>query len=168
VARRYGGGEPEALRSALGLSARELPDAPPPDDWYPIGWQLGMTRLVVDRHLAGEILPLEGMIHEDAQRDRKPEGIKEKMARLVLTPKRLLGASHKVYPHIYDAGRVEADVTRHLATLRWSGAAFMGEPVWRVLQVFAVRGVFTALRAPERRIEARDGGADGFELTVRY
>lgn len=167
VARRFGSAEPDALRDALGVSARELPDAPVQEGWYPIAWQLGLTRLIVDRHLDGDILRLEALIREDATRDRKPETLVERLARRMLTPRRLLAASKKVYPHVYDAGGVETRVTRRQATLSWSGAEFMAEPVWRILQVFAVRGVFLGLEAPEPGLEA-SGGEERFTLIVDY
>lgn len=164
--RRYGNGEPDALRAAMGLSARDLPDAPGREDWVPIAWQLGLTRLLVERHLGGDMLALERLIHEDARR-KEPRAV-DRLARLVLTPRKLLAAAEKVYPHVYDSGRVEADVERHHAVFRWSGAAFMGEPGWRVLQVFAVRGVFAALGKPAPECQAHAAGEAGFELVVRY
>lgn len=164
--RRYGHDEPDALRAAMGLSARDLPDAPGREDWYPIAWQLGLTRLLVERHLGGDILALEHLIHEDARR-KEPRAV-DKLARLVLTPRKLLSAAEKVYPHVYDSGGVEADVERHHAVFRWSGATFMGEPGWRVLQVFAVRGVFAALGKPAPECQARAASGGGFELVVRY
>lgn len=166
VRRRFGEGEADALRAALGIGACELPDAPDKEGWYPVGWQLGLTRLIVDRHLGGDVLKLERLIHEDAR--RKHGRVAERVARLVLSPRRLLGAAHKVFPQVYDHGRAEADVDKRRAVLRWSGAAFMGEPLWRVLQVFAVRGIFEALRAATPHCEGRGAGEAGFELVVRY
>lgn len=166
VRRRYGEAEPDALRAAMGLTARELPDEPGREDWYPIAWQLALTRLLADRHLGGDLLRLEQLIHEDAR--RKPERVADKVARLLLTPRRLLAAGEKVYPHVYDVGRVDADVERHVAVFRWTGAAFMGDPTWRVLQVFAVRGVFEALHKPAPDCQGHSRGEQGFELVVRY
>ncbi len=166
VRRRFGETEADALRAAMGIGARELPDAPDKEGWYPVGWQLGLTRLIVDRHLGGDVLKLERLIHEDAQREHGR--VAERVARLLLSPRRLLGAAHKVFPLVYDLGRAEAEVDRKRAVLRWSGAAFMAEPLWRVLQVFAVRGIFEALRAAEPACEGRGVGEAGFELIVRY
>ncbi len=166
VGRRYGDAEPDRMRAALGLTRVELPDQPEKEGWYPVGYQLGLTRVLVDSHLGGDILKLEALIHEDAR--RKQQGVGAKVARWLLTPRRLMGAAEKVYPHVYDIGAVDADVQKHLATFRWSGAAFMEEPIWRVLQVFAVRGLFDALGEPQPEIRAAEPDGDRFEVVVRY
>ena len=165
VRRRFGSSEADQLRAALGLTASDLPDAPDPLGWYPIAWQLALTRLISDRYLGGDLLALEPLLREDAR--SKQQRLIGHVLRLAVSPRRLLMGSERVWGNLYDRGRFQAEVGKHHASLRWSGAAFPSEPTWRVLQVFALRATFDALHAKEPMCHGRDLD-DGFELDVRF
>ncbi len=166
VRRRFGEGAADALRAEIGASAVELPDAPESDRWFPVAWQLALTRRIVDRHLGGDMLRLEPMLREDAR--RQPTRLVDRVARLALSPKRILGASDRIQAGLFDLGKAEAHVERTRATILWTGAPFFADPTWRVVQVFAVRAMFDHLRAKEPRIAGREIAADAFELVIDF
>lgn len=167
VRRRFGPGEPEVLRATLGVDARALPDAPDKESWVRVSHQLALTRQIAERHLGGDLLALEALLREDAR--QKADRWVDRVVRLALSPRRVLGETKKIHAALYDLGEASATVDKHRATITWRGAAFFGEPTWRTLQVFAVRGLFDTLGGSVRVVEAR--GADresGFALTIAW
>lgn len=167
VRRRFGAGEPDALRETLGVDARTLPDAPDKDGWVRVAHQLALTRQIAERHLGGDLLALEDLLREDAR--RKSDRWVDRVVRLALSPRRILGETRKIHAALYDQGQAEAAVEKHQATITWRGAAFFGEPTWRTLQVFAVRALFDTLGGSVRIVDARGADrASGFALTVAW
>lgn len=166
VARRWGTGAVSRVRARAGIAAAHLPDAPARDAWYPVWCQLALTRAIADEFLGGDLVALEPLLREDAA--RTPDRWIDRVAKLALTPPRILKMTSKVYGALYDVGRAEAEVGPHAADVRWSGAAFMGEPTWRVMQVFATRAMFTTLGKPEPTVTAFDAGPSAFRLTATW
>lgn len=166
VARHWGREGVARVRSRTGIDAGRLPDAPARESWYPVWFQLALTRAIADEFVAGDLLALEPLIREDAA--RTPDRWIDRVVRLALTPQRILRATSKVYGALYDLGRADAEVGAREATVRWSGAAFMSEPTWRTMQAFAVRAMFTTLNRPAPTITAFDAGPGTFGLTARW
>lgn len=166
VRRRFGEDAANVLRAELGVSSSELPDAPDADKWFPVAWQLALTRRIADHHLGGDMLRLEPMLREDAR--RQPTRLVERLARIALTPRRILGATDKIQASLFDLGKAEATVEKTRATIRWSGAAYFADPTWRIAQLFAVRAMFDALHAKEPRCLGRETQPDGFALFITF
>jgi len=166
VRRRFGEDAADALRAELGVSIRDLPDAPDADKWFPVAWQLALTRRIADRHLGGDMLRLEPMLREDAR--RQPTRLVERLARIALTPRRIIGATDKIQAALFDLGKAEARVEKTRATIRWTGAAYFGDPTWRIAQLFAVRAMFDALHAREPKCSGLETSPDGFELFIEF
>lgn len=166
VARRAGDAAVTRLRAELGLGPEVLPDAPRADAWYPVACQVALTRAIVDVALGGDVLALEPLLSEDAA--RAPRERLLELALRALGPKRLLKRTAKVHAWLYDSGKADAEVSDHAARITFGGAAFFGNPTWRVLQVFATRGM---LRGFEREITSLLVDLDGddrFALEVRW
>lgn len=161
VNRRYGPGEADLLRAALGVTHHQLPDSPDPEARMPVGWQLALTRLIAERHLQGDLLALEPLLIEDAR--RRPVSLVERVARLAISPKKILAQSEKIHRNLFDVGQCRVELDKHRVTLTWTGSPLFSEPTWRVLQAFAIRGMYTVLNAhpPAPQGEARP---DGFRL----
>jgi hypothetical protein len=166
VARHWGPDGVARVRSRTGIDAVRLPDAPVREGWYPVWFQLALTRAIGDEFVGGDLLALEPLIREDAA--RTPDRWIERVVRLALTPQRILRATPKVYGALYDRGRADAEVGAHEATVRWREAAFMSEPTWRTMQAFAVRAMFTTLKRTAPTITAFDAGPGTFGLTARW
>ena len=165
VMRRYGPDEADQLRSLLGVDRHQLPDSPEPDQRVPVGWQLALTRLIAQRHLGGDLLRLEPLLMEDAS--RRPVSLAERIARKALSPRRLLGQSSRIHAAIFDRGQCLADVSKHEATLTWTGASMFAEPTWRVVQIFALRGMYDVLDHRPPSVSA-DEVHDGFRVHLTW
>lgn len=165
VNRRFGAGESERLRAAVGIGAAALPDAPDAEARVPVGWQLALTRAIAERHLSGDLLRLEALLIEDAR--RRPVSLVEKVARLAVSPKRILSQAEKIHGNLFDVGRCAADLGKSGGTLTWTGARLFEEPTWRVLQCFAIRGMCAVLnhRLPTLTGETLD---EGFRLHLTW
>ena len=166
VARRAG---PEAvgrLRAEVGLDPALLPDAPKPEAWYPVAYQVGLTRAIVDVALGGDVLALEPLLAEDTAR-----GVRDRllvMAMRALGPKRLLKRTDKAHDYFYDVGRASAEASDGHALMRFEGAAFFGNPTWRMLQVFAVRGMLKGFDRTIQSLRVDVAGHDRFALDVSW
>jgi hypothetical protein len=155
VRRRFGANEPDVVRQALGVDAQTLPDAPTDDAWVRVAHHLALTRQLVERRLGGDLLALEALVREDA-RSNSDRWV-DRVVRLALAPRRVLAETKRIHSALYDAGEAEAAVGKNDATITWHGAPFFGEPTWRVLQVFAVRGLFHTLGGSVRVVRAEGG-----------
>jgi hypothetical protein len=166
VARRFGPDEPTQLRAMLGLDAQALPDAPHADRWVPVGWQPALTRLIAERHYGGDLWRLEPLLREDAR--TRPVGLIERVLRLAVRPATVIAASPKVHRGLYDIGRCDVSSAGQVTTLAWRGARLFEEPTWRILQLFAIRGLCDALGAREPRCTPREIGPTAFSLEVCF
>lgn len=163
--RRWG---PEAvlrLRQDLDLDAGTLADEPSKTDWFPIALWLRLTDAIVARHLGGDLLSLEPLVVEDA---RRAAGLTAKLVARQLGPARILAASSRIHGWLYDVGAVDAETSDNAATLRWTGAAVFGQPTWRALQVFALRGAVETAGGADVSLELLDCPEDGFALVARW
>lgn len=165
VNRRYGAGESARLRAEIGLDTTQLPDSPDPDTRVPVGWQLVLTRAIANRHLGGDLLALEPLLLEDAQ--RRPVSFAEKVARMTISARRILGHAEKIHRDLFDVGTCQADLDRRGGTLTWTGARLFTEPTWRVLQAFAIRGMCTVLNERPPTLTG-EGQVDGFRLHLTF
>jgi hypothetical protein len=165
VNRRFGAGESERLLSAVGIERAALPDAPDPEARVPVGWQLALTRAIADRHLGGDLLRLEALLIEDAR--RRPVSLVERVARLAVSPRRVLSHAEKIHGNLFDVGACRAELGKSGGTLTWTGARLFAEPTWRVLQCFAIRGMCAVLneRPPTLAGESID---EGFRLHLAW
>lgn len=143
VNRRFGASESERLLASIGIERAALPDAPDPEARVPVGWQLVLTRAIAERHLGGDLLELEALLIEDAR--RRPVSLVERMARLAVSPRRILGHAEKIHGNLFDVGACKAELGKSGGTLTWTGARLFSEPTWRVLQCFAIRGMCAVL-----------------------
>lgn len=143
VNRRFGAGESERLQAVVGIERSALPDAPDPEARVPVGWQLALTRAIAERHLGGDLLKLEAMLIEDAR--RRPVSLVERVARLAVSPRRILSHAEKIHGNLFDVGACKAELGKSGGTLTWTGARLFSEPTWRVLQCFAIRGMCAVL-----------------------
>lgn len=161
VNRRFGAGESERLLLAVGLERAALPDAPDPEARVPVGWQLALTRAIAESHLGGDLLKLEAMLIEDAR--RRPVSLVERVARLTVSPRRILSHAEKIHRELFDVGACAAELGKAGGTLTWTGARLFAEPTWRVLQCFAIRGMCAVLdeRPPLLWGESLDSGLAG-------
>lgn len=161
VNRRFGAGESERLRAVVGIERAALPDAPDPEARVPVGWQLALTRAIAERHLGGDLLRLEALLIEDAR--RRPVSLVERVARLAVSPKRILSHAEKIHGNLFDVGACSADLGKSGGTLTWTGARLFMEPTWRVLQCFAIRGMCAVLneRPPTMWGESLQSGGAG-------
>jgi hypothetical protein len=165
VSRRAGPGAVERLRAHLGLGPDLLPDHPPAERWYPVGYQLALTRAIIDLALGGDALALEPLLAEDTARARDKVLL---FALRTLGPRRVLRGTSKVHAHLYDVGRAEADVADSSARLSFRGAAMFADPTWRILQLFAVRGMLRGFRRDLVELVADPEGEDRFTLQVAW
>lgn len=165
VNRRFGAGESERLRALVGIGAGALPDAPNPEARVPVGWQLALTRAIAERHLGGDLLRLEALLIEDAR--RRPVSLVERVARLAVSPRRVLSHAEKIHRDLFDVGACKAELGKSGGTLTWTGARLFAEPTWRVLQCFAIRGMCAVLneRPPTLFGESLD---EGFRLHLAW
>jgi len=165
VERRGGSDAVARLRERVGIGPELLPDAPKFDGWYPVGYQIALTRAIVDVALDGDILALEPLLAEDATRfrDRLLE-----MAMRALGPKRLLKRTAKAHAWLYEGGQAEAEVGDGAAVISFRGAAFFANPTWRVLQIFATRGMLRGFGRDITKLQADAEGEDRFTLEVAW
>lgn len=136
-ARHFGAAAVERLRDGLPEWARDLPDEPPEDAWFPVGVQLRLTELVIDELLGGDALGLEALLADDVQR-----GVSRAIALFLRTvgPAPVLGRAKQIHPSLYDVGRVSAELGTGRALVRCEDALLFGHPTWSLLQMFAHRG----------------------------
>lgn len=139
--RHFGDAAVDRLRDALPEWARDLPDDPPEDAWFPVGLQLRLTELVIDDLLGGDALALEPLLAADVLR-----AVSRPTALFLRTvgPAPILGRAKQIHPSLYDVGKVGAEIVGTHATIRCEAAALFGHPTWSLLQLFAHRG-FVAL-----------------------
>ena len=163
--RRWGPDAVRGLREAIDADAQTLADEPNKTDWLPIHVWLRLTDAIVARHLDGDLRRLEPMVVEDA---RKAAGLTAKLVARQLGPARILGASARIHGWLYDVGEVQAETGDNAATLRWSGAAVFGQPTWRALQVFALRGAIETAGGAGAAVELLPSEEDGFTLMARW
>lgn len=171
VNRRFGAGESERLRAVVGIERSALPDAPDPEARVPVGWQLALTRAIAERHLGGDLLKLEAMLIEDAR--RRPVSLVERVARLAVSPRRILSHAEKIHGNLFDVGACKAELGRSGGALTWTGARLFSEPTWRLLQCFAIRGMCAVLneRPPTmwgESLEDSRAEAEGFRLHLTW
>ena len=135
--RHFGDAAVERLRAGLPAWARDLPDEPPEDAWFPVGIQLRLTELVIDELLGGEAARLEPLLCEDVAR-----GVSRATGLFLRTvgPAPVLGRAKQIHPSLYDVGTVHARLTPGRASLHCADAALFGHPTWSLLQLFAHRG----------------------------
>jgi len=165
VTRRAGPGAVSALREALGLDARALPDAPPREAWYPVGYQLALTRAIVDRSLGGDVLALEPLLMEDAGR------VRDKVAAVTMRlmgARRLFGKTSEVHGWLYDLGAARAEVADHRARVVLSGARYFAEPTFRALQLFATRALLRGLGKTLVDLRADAAPDDGLVIEAAW
>jgi len=141
-----------------------LPDDPEPAAWYPAQLQLDATLAILQRGFGGDEEALAAALIEDGMGSIAPAARK---ALKLLGPQRVLARAGAIHPHLYDVGTCEAEAGRGFARLQWTGDPLFGDPVWRLLQVAATRGL---LAAAGRNAEPPTtvGEATGFRLAVRW
>ena len=152
----------------LVASVREEVPAVPADveplGWFPVQWQLCITRHVLAAGCGGEEQrAIDALVEYGiANADRM-----SLTAAKWLGPARVLGLAPKIHPHLYDVGACESDVGRRVARLRWTGSPLFGDTTWRLLQRAAVAGV---MRACGRNGAASSGVGDqsSYELSVKW
>lgn len=165
VRRRAGDEAVVRLRAATGIDAARLPDAPKATDWYPIAYQVALTRAIVDHALGGDVLALEPLLADDTARAG------DKLIALALRtlgPKRLLKRTAKAHGWLYDVGHADAAVDDGRARLDFVGAAHFANPTWRVLQLFALRGMLGGFGREIVSLCADVAGDDRFAVEVRW
>lgn len=165
VARRYGADGVAAVRADAGVSPLDVPDQPARDGWYRVAHQVALTRAITDRFLGGDLAALEALLREDALRVQDRWVLK--VMRLAISPRRILAGGEKLHAALYDQGHLAVEVERHAATYRFHGARYFAEPTWGALQIFAMRGLFLALRAPLPVIRGQ-ASEDGLILHLTY
>jgi hypothetical protein len=136
-ARHFGAPAVARVREGLPAWARDLPDDPPGDAWFPVGLQLRLTELIIDRLLDGDAAALEPLLHEDVRRT-----VSRTTAMFLRTvgPTPVLGRAKQIHPSLYDVGKVRAEVGHGRATISCTGAMLFVHPTWAMLQRFAHRG----------------------------
>lgn len=142
-----------------------LPERPDPDAWLPIGQVLALARALVVHVTGGDVLALEALLTDDALRTRDKVllfAVRPLGARWVLNKTAALHAS------LYDRGVAAADVGARTARLSFAGAPFFGDATWRLLQVFATRGMMRAFKHEVHDVKVALDGADRFALEVRW
>ena len=153
------------LRTELDIDEASLPDQPKAMAWFPVGYQVALTRRIVDLTLGADMLALEPWLIADATRAR------DRVIQLALRtigPRRVLASAPKIHRHLYDVGEVAVVVGRRSATVRFSSARLFANPTWRVLQLFATRGMLAGFKRTITLLEADDSSSDGFEIQVEW
>ena len=90
------------------------------------------------------------------------------LALRTLGPKRLLRRTAKAHAWLYDVGHADAAVDDGVARIDFTGAAHFGDPTWRVLQLFAVRGMLAGFGREITSLCADPSGDDRFAVEVRW
>jgi hypothetical protein len=163
---RWGAEALATLRAELGITVDALADAPARTDWFPVAHQLKITRYVADVFASGDLLAVERLIEQDTHR-----GTGKAMARWAarrVGTRRVLKSAPRLHPEGYDQGSVTVEVGRGSGMLRFRGAPFFGAPVWRTLQLFAVRGLVRYMGDTLVENWGVDQGPDGFDVGVRW
>ncbi len=163
--RRWGEDAPALLRGDLGLDESLLPDVPPMRDWLPVERWIRLTDAIVARYLDGDALALEPLVIADA---RRSAGITARVFARQLGVSRILGATGRIHGWLYDVGEAEATVAEGEATIRWSEAALFGQPTWRLLQVFGLRGAVETAGGKSPQVQLVDAAEDGFCLRATW
>ncbi len=163
--RRWGDGAPDTIRLDLGVDATQLPDVPAKSEWLQVALWLRLTDAIVARFLDGDALALEPLMVADA---RRSAGLTARVVARQLGGLRILGATGKIHGWLYDVGHAEAAVEDGEATIHWSGAALFGQPTWRLLQVFGLRGAIASAGGRAPGVELLPCDADAFKLIVRW
>jgi hypothetical protein len=153
--RHYGAEGVAAVRAATGIDAVALPDQPADKGLYPIGLQSLLVRATAERWFDGDLLALEPGLRADALASRNRWS--DRVMRRLVSPWWVLGQATRIHAGLYDLGRAESEVGKGRARIVWSGARFMAEPTWGVMQAFAIRGLFAATRGVEPELEATPG-----------
>jgi hypothetical protein len=147
------------VRRELGAAGHLLPDDPPPRAWLPLWLQIRVTDLIVDHLLGGDILALEPLVAEDAARN--DDKLLAWMVRK-LGPRMLMRQAGTAHGHVYDLGRVRSEVEESQAVVVFEGAAFFGNPTWRVLQLFSQRLMLDGMGRARREAVGFDLGPESF------
>ncbi len=163
---RFGPGSAARVRAITGLNPEQLPDDPPRDRWFPVGWQLAVTTAAIDTVLAGDLGGLERLLLDEAL--STVDRLKQQVLRLTVRPGLVLKGSDRIYRALYRPGGAEAEVGRREARLQWHGADFQQEPVWQALQVTALVGMFRALGIDDAHIGLVSGPTEPLTLDVRW
>jgi len=165
LGRDFGAAAVERLRADLALPAGLLPDAPERRAWFPVPFQLMVTRYAGERLLDGDLLALEARLHDAGHRTR--DRVVE-WAIATVGPGVVFKNTERIHRWLYDRGRARTTVHRNNALFEFQGAEFFAEPTWRLLQCFAVRAAIRLLKRDLRSLEAFDRGPDAFAVAVTW
>lgn len=165
VRRRFGVAALARVRAGLPAWARDLPDEPPRDIWFPVGLQLHLTELVVDTCLDGDMLRLEAPLHEDIRRTL-PRGTA--MLVRALGPGRILARAEQIHPQLYDVGHARVRSETLGASVRCHGAALFGHPSFALLQAFAHRGLVELSGRRVHSLRASCPSDDALSIELRW
>jgi hypothetical protein len=175
VTRALGPGAAERVRAESRLTLAELPDAPDPASWLPVGHQLRVTRATLRLASGGLdalprllVAPALGLIG----------GVKRQLLRLTLPPARLLARTDSINAALYRPGAAVASpvvtttpargTAQHEAVVSWHGAPFHLDATWQALQVAALTGYFKALDATLLLALTPPQTPQGFTLALRW
>ena len=120
----------------------QLPTAPAASAWYPLAFQLAITRLLYEEgHDGDECATVRALV------DHTLASIDHRVVRAAswLGPRRIFDLAPKIFPQLYDFGACEAQTTRKVANLRWTGSTVFSDDMWRLLQRAALLGVEVSL-----------------------
>lgn len=129
--RNFGPHAPAAARERLGSCAAELEDAPDPKQWVAVQLHLRLTDAIVETACAGKRAALYDAMLEGVRHDL---GRWQRALLRQLGPRRLFGQSMRGYAHLYDHGRVRADVDGAAATVLFVDNPWCADSTWRFLQ----------------------------------
>ncbi len=155
ITRGLGEGAIWRLREVTGLGVDQLPDSPRDGAWYPVSHQLRLALGALSLMPGAPGLP--GLLDLLVTPSLGLLGrVKRNVLRMTVSPAMLLGRTERLHADLYRPGHAAAelappapgDARSRGATIRWSGAAFHADPVWRALQVTALAGFFAALDLP--------------------
>ncbi|MCB9644738.1 MAG: hypothetical protein H6728_16815 [Myxococcales bacterium] len=162
---RWGQGAEAQIREALGEWERHLPSSPQDTDWLPVALQIRTFEVITDLFLEGDLLRLEETMWEDLMRGSRPSALR--LLRMT-GPNVLLRQAAGFHPKMYDEGRLDVKVGWGQADLSLSGAAFFGNPTWRLLQLFALRFLLRMTERKEVELVGFPVAEDGFQVRVRW
>ena len=144
---RWGARAVARVRQGLRAEGLDLPDAPGPVAWYPVGAQLRLTELLLDEVVDGDV---------DALRDALLALVDGyHAARFIarrLGLERLVVKSSGLHRRCYDVGHSQVQTQHGSAIVSTSGAALVTHPTWQLLQLLAFKAALKSLCCrPSRR-----------------